>query len=44
MVLTNRQLITAAIVGTVASVAVASVFWMIVTHPVAVAQVLSRGL
>jgi len=40
---TNRWLIMMAVVGAAASMAVAGLLWMIVMHPVAVAQVLASG-
>lgn len=40
----NKWLIGAAVVGTAASLVAAGLLWFLVTHPVAVAQVLARGL
>lgn len=39
----DRWLVWMAVVGTAATMAVAGLLWMIVMHPVAVAQVLARG-
>jgi hypothetical protein len=40
---TDRRAVWMAVVGTAASVAVAALLWMIVMHPVAVAQLLAAG-
>jgi putative flippase GtrA len=41
---TRRWAIAVAVVGTTASLVAAGLLWLLVTHPVAVAQVLARGL
>jgi putative flippase GtrA len=40
----NKWLIGAAVVGTTASLVAVGLLWFLVTHPIAVAQVLARGL
>ena len=43
MAKTDRRAIWMAMAGAAASLAVAVLLWMIVTHPVAVAQLLAAG-
>src|SRR5579871_1588304 len=43
MRMTNRLMLTMALLGTAASLAVAGLLWMIVTHPVAIATALSHA-
>jgi hypothetical protein len=40
---TDRRAVWMAIAGTAVSLAVAALLWIIVTHPVAVAQLLASG-